>query len=633
MGLKKYFIRNKGGESIEAEEIFLDAEAVRSMEEKGKLEQPIKHRNLILLYALIAFSLLGLFFRAGYLQIAKGDYYWNLSQGNKLRIYSTIAPRGIIYDRNQTPLVYNAPSFDLMVGLVDFFDNPEEIQQEILDKIAQVLEREKTELSQKLKESQKEVSQLVLIKGMEREKALILEGLINDWPGVRIAKNAKRQYINGSFFSHLIGYTGETDQDDLEEHPEYSLGSQIGKSGLECQYENILKGESGQEQFEVDSLGKTKKLLTSKSSLPGQGLILSVDKGLQEKTYQALEAAVGRKGVAIAVNPKNGGIIAMASLPSFENNLFAEGISSEDLEKIDQDSAEPFLNRAVAGQYPSGSIIKPLIGAAALEEEIISPYQQINCQGGISILNKYNPDITYYFPDWKTHGPTNLIEAIAESCNIFFYTIGGGYGRIEGLGVNRIKEYLQYFGLGQLTSIDLPHEEAGLIPDEEWKESVGREEWYLGDTYHLSIGQGDVLVTPLQMAMAVSAIANNGILYQPQIVDKIINPEKEIKEDIPEKIIRKDFIKKEHLEIVQKGMRQAVVDGSAQALNDLSIEVAGKTGTAQFGNQGKTHAWFIGYAPYDDPEIVLTILVEGGGEGHRAAVPVAKEILKWYFNQ
>ena len=612
MGLKKYFVRNKAREDIEAEEIFLDAQAIRSLEDKGKLEQPIKHRNFFLFYVLIIVCLLILFLRAGHLQVIKGEYYQSLAQGNRLRIYSLPAPRGIIYDRFQRPLVYNVPSFDLVVNLVDFLDNPVKIQEGILEKISYLLAE--NDFKRKIEQASNQVSQLVLAKNIERSTALILESLVNDWPGLRLEKNAQRQYVLSRYLAHILGYPGQVDPADLEKHPDYSLNDQIGKAGLEYYYEDLLRGEPGQEQIEVNSFGQTQSLLATKSAQPGQGLVLSINRDLQEKLYQALDKMENvEKAAAIAFDPGNGGILALVSLPSFDNNLFAQGISQADLSALKNDPNEPFLNRVLAGQYPSGSIIKPLIAAGALEEEIIKPYQQINCQGGLSIANKYDPQIIYHFPDWKVHGLTDMIKAIAQSCNVYFYTIGGD------LGVERIKKYLQYFGLGQATHIDLPHERVGLIPDEER---------YLGDTYHLAIGQGDILVTPLQITLAMGAIANGGTLYQPQIVDRIID-----QQDIPAKVVRENFIQLENIKIVQEGMRQAVITGSASALADLSVKVAGKTGTAQFGTKGETHAWFVGYAPYDQPQIVLTILVEGGGQGHEAAVPVAKEVFKWYFSQ
>ena len=666
MELKKYFIKNKVREDIEAEEIFLDAEAIRSLEDKGRLEQPIKRRNFFLFYAFIIVCLTGLLLQAGHLEVIKGEYYQNLAQGNRLRIYSLPAPRGIIYDRFQQPLVYNVPSFDLAVNLNDFLDNPPSVQEEILEKVAgvitkgEVLEQSRGEsykiaaalpavvfhndkivsdFKQKIAEAQGQVSQLVLAKNIERSAALILESLLKDWPGWRLEKNPRRQYMSASYFAHLLGYTGQVSPTDLEEHPDYSLNDQIGKIGLELQYESILRGQPGQEQIEVDFSGKTQSLLATKPAQSGQGLILHIDEELQKKVYQGLEKMLNqlgskKKAAAIAIDPRNGGILALVSLPSFDNNLFAQGISQADLAALENDPNDPFLNRALTGQYPPGSTIKPLIAAAALEEKIVKPEQQINCQGGLSIANQYDPQIIYHYPDWKVHGLTNIIKGIAESCNVFFYTIGGGYGQIDGLGVDRIKKYLQYFGLGEATQIDLSHEGIGLIPDQAWKKKAKpNEDWYLGDTYHLAIGQGDVLVTPLQLTSAIVSLVNGGILYQPQLVDKIVDSKKKIVEDIPAKIIRQEFIKSENIKTVQEGMRQAVLTGSARALADLAVKVAGKTGTAQFGTRGETHAWFVGYAPYEEPQIVLTILVEGGGSGDRVAIPVAKEVLEWYFSK
>ncbi|MCK4525480.1 MAG: penicillin-binding protein 2, partial [Candidatus Andersenbacteria bacterium] len=238
---------------------------------------------------------------------------------------------------------------------------------------------------------------------------------------------------------------------------------------------------------------------------------------------------------------------------------------------------------------------------------------------------------SYRYPDWKAHGLVDLTKAIAQSCNVYFYTVGGGYGNIEGLGIDRIKKYANLFGLGNMLGIDLPGEKTGLIPDRQWKKDIKDERWYIGDTYHVSIGQGDVLATPLQIASYTAAIANGGKLFQPQIVDKIIDSDGNIVEDIDPKIIRENFIDLENIEWVQKGMRENVVSGSGISLSSLPVEAAGKTGTAQYYGNKKTHAWYIAYAPYDDPEIALAIIIEGGGEGHAAAVPVAKEVLEWYF--
>ncbi|MFH1612053.1 MAG: penicillin-binding protein 2 [bacterium] len=647
MSLKKYFIRRRKGESIEAEEIFLDAEAVKSIEDKGKMERPIKRRNFILFYSFIILCFIFLLSRAGYLQVVKGEYYHDLAQGNRLRIYPLSAPRGIIYDNKYNPLVYNAPSFDIVIDILDFEDNDDISKNEILSKISFSLSDNSDNidytkkdisvntLKDKIEDNKGKVRQLILVQDISREATLVLESLINEWLGVRIEKNIKRQYIVSPYMTHILGYTGQVDSSDLDNYSEYGLNDQIGKMGIELEYENILRGVTGKRQIEVNSIGKKQNILGILPAVAGQGLLLHIDKDLQIKLYESLDLMLQKlklqRAVGVIVNPNNGGVLAMVSLPSFDGNLFTGGLSKSSLEVLEMDSNNPFLNRAISGQYPSGSIIKPLIAAAALEENIIKPYQQINCAGVINIVNKYNPEIVYSFPDWKTHGLTDIIKAIAESCNVYFYAVGGGYGNIEGLGIERIKQYLQYFGLGQETNIDLPGEAVGLIPDQAWKKQVKPDEdWGLGDTYHVSIGQGDVLVTPIQMVSAIASLANGGKLYQMQIVDKIINSDGGVMEDVSPKIIHENFISQDNIDVVRKGMREAVISGSARSLSSLTTEVAGKTGTAQFG-EDQLHSWFVGFAPYDNPQLSIVILIEGGGEGHTAAVPVAKDVLEWYF--
>lgn len=642
MGLKKYFIRNKLGASIEAEEIFLDAEAARSIETKGKMERPIRRRNFIAFYCFIVTCLLIIFARAGYLQAIKGGYYHDLAQGNKLRIYPIVAPRGIIYDARQNPLVYNTPSFDIIVDISDFLANDVTLQKEIIEKINNTLNKPSVsnpfeELLRQIREARGGASQLIWAKNIDRDAALILESFINECPGVRLEKNIRREYIESPYFAHILGYTGQVNMSDLEKHRDYFLNDQIGKTNLEFEYETTLRGTYGKKQVEVNSVGRKQNILASYPAVPGNSLVLFLDKDLQIKLHQSLTAMLDKlklkKAVGVVMDPRNGGILALVSLPSLDNNLFAKGISQDELQKIEKDINRPFLNRAIAGQYPSGSIIKPLIAAAALEENVIKPYQQINCTGMINIVNKYDPNIVYSFPDWKAHGLTDIIKAIAESCDVYFYTVGGGYGEITGLGINRIKQYLQYFGLGSLTGVDLPNEMAGLIPDAEWKKkNKSGEEWSLGDTYHTAIGQGDVLVTPMQMTSAISSVANGGTLFQAQLVDKIVDSDSRVVNDISPVVLKNNFVNADNLKIVRKGMREAVVSGSARLLSTLPVEAAGKTGTAQFGD-GQMHAWFVGFAPYDDPQLVITILIEGGGEGSAAAVPVAKEVLEWYFNK
>jgi penicillin-binding protein 2 len=267
-----------------------------------------------------------------------------------------------------------------------------------------------------------------------------------------------------------------------------------------------------------------------------------------------------------------------------------------------------------------------MVAAAALQENIISPTKQIVDNGSISVG-------AWTFVDWKTHGLVDMTKAIAQSCDVYFYTVGGGYGDIKGLGSDNIKKYADMFGMGKLTGIDIPGEKTGLIPDAAWKKATRNEPWYIGDTYHESIGQGDVLTTPLQIANYTAAIANGGTLYKPQLVNRIVGSAGQAVKTFDKSVLNSNFISAENISWVQKGMRENVVSGSGKSLSTLKVEAAGKTGTAQYAGNTKTHAWYTVYAPYQQPEIVMAIMLEGGGEGHDASAPIAKDILEWYFGE
>jgi penicillin-binding protein 2 len=292
-------------------------------------------------------------------------------------------------------------------------------------------------------------------------------------------------------------------------------------------------------------------------------------------------------------------------------------------------------NRAISGLYPPGSTIKPIVAAAGLQEGVITPQTIIHDTGAIDVPHKYNPNIVYHFVGWNKAGlgPVNLFSALALSSDIYFYYVGGGYKEFQGLGVENLIKYYKNFGLGEKLGIDLPGEASGIIPTPEWKETTKHEEWYLGDTYHISIGQGDLLVTPLQVAAWTACIASNGKLFRPFLVKKIIDNNGNVMQESKGDIIREGFIKNEYIELVKKGMRETVLSGSAQSLSSLPYEIAGKTGTAQHGGSDKTHAWFAGFAPYDHPKVVILVLVEDGGEGSKVAVPIAGKILDWYFKE
>jgi penicillin-binding protein 2 len=476
---------------------------------------------------------------------------------------------------------------------------------------------------------------ITLQANIARDEALLLKVKYATLPGVTVAAKPIRRYDNTITLAHFLGYVGKITQDELDKNTTYSITDDFGKNGLEQVYEKYLKGKNGQDQMEVNSKGQVQRILSTSQPQSGNNLILTLNLDLQKKITEILSNMTDKstkRGVVVAMNPQTGGILAMVSLPSYDNNIFSQADFSEQYQKLLDDPEKPLINRAVSGLYPSGSTIKPFIASAGLQEGVISENTTINDTGPITVGE-------WSFPDWKVHGLTDVRKAIAQSCDIFFYAVGGGWDKIKGLGLKKIDEYLNKFGFGAKTGIDLPSEEKGLVPDAEWKKKVKKESWYVGDTYHLSIGQGDFLTTPLQLVNATSAIANGGKLLKPHFVDKITAPDGSLVQQINTEVIRDNFISPDVINIVREGMRQTVTDGSGRLLQDLTdkngnaVAATGKTGTAQFGNEDLTHSWFISFAPYDNPSIAIAVLVEGGGEGNESALPVAKEILQYWFNK
>jgi len=359
-------------------------------------------------------------------------------------------------------------------------------------------------------------------------------------------------------------------------------------------------------------------------------LVLSIDSDLQKKSEEILSANLKKlnltKGAVIISDPNNGEILSLVSLPTFDNRLFAEGISADDYKKLIEDKDNPMFNRAISGEYPSGSTVKMIFAAAALQEKVITENTTILSNGGLKVAQ-------WFFPDWKAggHGLTSVRKAIAESVNTFFYYIGGGYQDFVGLGIERLVKYLNLFGLGNTLGIDLPNEATGFVPSQEWKEKVKGEKWYIGDTYNLSIGQGDLLVTPLQVNEWTAYFAAGGKEYQPHVVKEILDSNDKTIKTITESPLRDTLIDSYNVEIVRQGMRQTVTSGSAKRLLDLPVDSAAKTGTAQWNTTKDPHAWFTAFAPYKNPQIVITVLVEEGKEGSSVALTVAHDIMAYYF--
>lgn len=617
---------------IELEEILLDKEAT------AKLEIPIKQTGIFVIFFIAIIILVLFLFRAFWLQIWQGNYYAQKASENSIRLYHSRAPRGIIYDRNGKVLTTNEPDFTLMIIPADL--PKDEILNSWIKQISKILKKSELEISDFVKNLNKNSTEPVPLDLQLNQDILVeLEANLPDLPAIFINKETQRKYQDGAYFSQILGYISKVSSAELKADSYYSLLDFIGRSGIEAKYEKELRGQPGKIAVSVNSDNKVLNTLIAKEPLGGNNLTLSVDYNLQKLLVDSLKNKMSDTNssgaAAIVLNVKTGEILALASLPSFDNNVFTNISSSKDYQNIAKSQSWSEFNRVISGTYSSGSTIKPFIATAALSENIISPDTKIDdTLGYIQIPNQYDPSIIYTYRDWKAHGFVDMRRAIAVSANVYFYEIGGGYKNIKGLGIERIKKYLNLFGFGSSLGIDLPSEAEGLIPDPAWKKTVKKQEWFTGDTYNVSIGQGDVLVTPLQMASAIAAIANNGVLWKPKIVSKITDFNgKAVKEFKPE-IIRNNFIDKNNLQIVREGMRGAVTEGSAWALNDLPIKVAGKTGTAQITNTFKrTNAWFTGFAPYDNPEIALAIVIEGASEGSTAAVPVAKEVFQWYYNQ
>lgn len=604
-----------------------DNEVPQSEEEKD-----LKPFQTLLAFIIVIFFVL--FTRLYYLQIIKGSEQFRLAEDNRVRSKVVRAPRGIIYDNKGTALVKNVPNFEVTIVPADL-PKSENDKKNIFDGLSKVINIPSSDIAKKIEEKGKTSPlPLVISKSIDRDTALILDSRLADLKGVSVQVNPIREYLDFGLMSHVLGYAGRISEEEYKGREEtYEINDYIGKTGLEYGYEKDLKGKNGEEREQIDALGKVIKIMGTKEPLNGDNLLLSLDFELQKKMAESLRAGMEKakvkKGVAIAQNPKTGEILGMVDLPSYDNNLFAKGISNEEYKKLTDEKDKPLLFRAISGTYPSGSVIKPFVASGALEEGTVNENTTVNSTGGINIGE-------WEFPDWKKggHGVTNIIKAIANSVNTYFYAIGGGYQNIKGLGPEKIKEYLLKFGFGKITGIDIPGEAEGSVPDPEWKTKVKGESWFLGDTYHMAIGQGDILVTPLQMLNATSAIANGGTLFKPKIVDKITNMKGETQKELPNEVISKDFIKPSTLDVVRRGMRETILTGSGRSLNDLPVEVAGKTGTAQFSNDlSKTHAWFEAFAPYNDPQISIIVLVEEGGGGDVYAAPVAKEILKWYFTR
>ncbi len=611
------------------------------------LGSSISYQRLYILIGIVIFFGLIIFARVIYLQAGKGTYYQSLAEGNRIRLRSIPAERGVMYDHFEKQLVYNIPNFSLVLVPHDL---PREVneRERLLDRIGEMSEKTTSSLNTLLTTYGLNSYEPIIIKeNIDFQTALSLYITNANLPGVSIESGTRRWYgttikegarMSLRSLAHILGYMGKLDATNFEQWRTqgYLLQDTIGKAGLEKTYETELRGKYGRKRIEVDALGKEQAVLAVEPPEPGKNLQLTIDLEAQavlEKIITQLsEKTDHHRYAAIALDPKNGHILALVSWPTFDNNEFASGIKPAIYDQYLKNPDHPLFNRAIAGTYPSGSTIKLIVAAAALQEHIVVPTTVFNSVGGLHVGR-------WFFKDWKAggHGWTNITKALAWSVNTFFYYVGGGYDAFEGLGIERLLHYMSLFNLAQKTGIDLPGENTGFLPSREWKQQTKGEPWFIGDTYNLSIGQGSLLVTPLQVAVWTAAIANGGIVLQTHLVEKIIDPITKQITVIPDTILHQNFIAPHNISVVQQGMRECVRAGSCKLLGTLPFTTAGKTGTAQWSHNQPTHAWFTSFAPVSNPQIVVTVLAEEGGEGATAAMPIARNFLEWwgkkYLNQ
>jgi penicillin-binding protein 2 len=637
-------------------------------------EKPRGSFRLMRVFIIVAFSVLVL--QLAQLQIANWGYYHAAADQNRFRLVQTDALRGIVYDREGHILVHNIPSFNVSIVPADLPDDQEErIFQELsalldvpIDTVIEntdpdavgtlpsdldrnvVPPKRKPGLRETVAQAQRDPFAPVLIKtNVPRQAAFYLEENHLDFPGVLVGLEPVREYVEGPLLSHILGYVGHIPRESLAEYQVqgYAPADQVGLTGIEATFEKDLRGVKGRRFIEVDVQGREVYARAEELPTPGNNVILSLDTDFQKSVQTILQKAMrnahAQQAVAVALDPRNGEVLAMVTLPSYDTNLFATGISAEDYTNLAQDPLHPLVNHAITGQYPPGSVFKLIPASAALQEHVIDVNTRLETPGTIWVPNQYYPDdptLAQPFYDWYKLGFGSLAirDAIRESSDVFFYKLAGGESPNfdNGLGQERLSAYARLFGLGELTGIDLLGEAQGLVPDPTWKRKTIGDIWTVGDTYNMGIGQGYVLATPLQIANYTAAVANGGTLYKPQLVHAVADVEGRIVRKVEPQVIRRVPVDPQYLAIVREGMRLAVTSGTAVRVNLADVNVAAKTGTAEYygpkvNGHLPTHAWFTAFAPFENPQIVVTVFIAGGGEGSQVAAPVAADILRAYF--
>jgi penicillin-binding protein 2 len=590
---------------------------------------PELRRRAILLYALVVLVFVTLFARLVVLQIFEGERYTYLSENNRIRLKRVPGSRGMIVDRQGQLLVDSRPSFDLFFVPEDS-DSPDET----LRLLARYLKWDEGELLKTYHENKSRAAfdEITLGRDVEWSTIVAVETHQLDLPGISLRARPRRNYTDGQAAAHVLGYLGEVNQKQLKalKAQGYGSGDEIGHYGLERHWEEILRGQNGGQQVEVDALGRRVRVLHEVHNVPGYTMHLTIDRQLQQSAFEALS---GKEGTIVAIDVHSGGILALASTPAFDPNIFARGIKGNEWNALVKDKLRPLSNRATQGQFPPGSTFKIIMFIAGLEEGVVNPETAISDPGFFPFGNRN-------FRDWKEggHGMVNLHRSLVISCDTYYYQLG------PKLGIDRIAKWSRAFGLGEKTGIALDDERGGTIPDTAWKMKRFRQPWYPGETVSVAIGQGYVTVTPLQLANMMAAVANGGKLFRPRIVSKVQSVDGTSVREYGPELIRTIELKPDTITRVHNALADVVKGGTGGMARSPLIEVAGKTGTAQVVEMkgaylkseqlsyfNRDHAWFVSYAPAQNPEIAIAVLVEHGGHGGDAAAPMAKKVFEKYI--
>jgi penicillin-binding protein 2 len=603
------------------------------------VEVPLGNRPMRYLGIAVLVVTLAVLGRVVYLAGFQGTYYSARAEDNVAQAAETPAPRGIIYDREGDALVQNEAAFAAVLDAREFLSDTA-AQSTTLSTIQDLLGIAPADLWNMLQQAsvQNFATPVVLNENLSQTQLVNLQAI--NVPAIKIQSDFEREYPNGPIFSAVVGYAGRVTAADLANNPDLTSQDFIGKDGIEEFYDSTLRGIPGVNvQFE-NAQGQVLRQAQQSSPTIGNSVTLTIDGGLQTAFYNDMEnglQSLGRQvGLGLAIDPQNGQVLSLINLPGYDNNILARPSgNTAEIQSLLTSPLKPLYDRVVSGFYNPGSTIKPLDAVAALKEGVIAPDREIFSPGYLMVPDPYNSSTPTKYLDWRYQGNVNMAAALAQSSDVYFYIVGGGspaettpelnspldYG-ISGLGITELHNWWQTFGLGKPTGIDMPDESAGFLPTPEWKEQAKKPPWLLGDTYNVSIGQGDLLLTPVQLLDYIGAIANGGKIYKP-FLNASDTPQ--VSENLTSLL--------PEIQDVQQGMVEGVTAplGTAYTLHDLPFSVCAKTGSAQIENNAEENALFVGYAPCNDPQIAILILIENSKQGSLNAVPIAKQVLDWYY--